>query len=106
MATVTGNRTITAGYKIQFAPIISPSYCEADRNSNEWHDSGTIITWTANDNYSFGGSAVKDTITTKIEAGNTTYSATPGYIKCAISGTNCRVDKTDGDILAVGDIIT
>lgn len=104
--TVVGNRTITANYKTQFAPTIESNYCIANRNSNQWYDPETVITWTANDNYSFGGSAVKDTTTTKIEAGNTTYSATPGYIKCAISSTNCRVDKTDGDILAVGDIIT
>ena len=104
--TVVGNRTITANYKPQFAPTIESNYCIANRNSNQWYDPETVITWTANDNYSFGGSTVKDTITTKIEAGNTTYSATPGYIKCAISSTNCHVDKTDGDILAVGDIIT
>ena len=104
--TVTGNRTITANYKTQFAPTIKSNYCEADRSSGTWYDSGTVITWTANDNYSFYGSKVKDTVTQTINLGGT-YSATPGYVKCTISGTNCKADKSNGSILKAGtDVIT
>ena len=106
LATVTGSRTITATYKTQYAPTISPSYCTANRTSGTWYDSGTVITWTANDNYSFGGSTVKDTTTTTITAGNTTYSKSPSYVKCTISGTRCTPSKTSGSILAVGTSIT
>lgn len=103
--TVTENRTITAGYKTQFAPTIKSNYCEANRTSNEWYDSGTVITWTAHDNYSFYGSKIKDTVTQTINLGGT-YSATPGYVKCTISGTNCQADKSNGSIIQVGKLIT
>ncbi len=103
--TVTGNRTITANYKTQFAPTIKSNYCEANRSSGTWYDSGTVITWTANDNYSFYGSKVKDTVTQTIDLGGT-YSATPGYVKCTISGTNCQADKSNGSIIQVGKLIT
>ena len=102
---VTGNRTITAVYVIQFAPTIKSNYCTANRSSDTWYDSGTVITWTANDNYSFGGSTVKDTITQTITSGDATYSATPGYIKCTISGTRCTALINSGSILKVGDNI-
>ena len=102
---VTGNRTITAVYVIQFAPTIKSNYCKANRSSDTWYDSGTVITWTADDNYSFGGTTVKDTITQTITSGDTAYSATPGYIKCAISGTRCTALINDGSILKVGDKI-
>ena len=101
LAIVTGNRTITATYNTQFAPTIVSSCCTADKISGKWYAAGTTITWTANDNYSFGGSAVKDTTTTTIQAGNVTYSKAPGYVKCTISGTRCTANKTSGSILAV-----
>lgn len=103
--TVTENRTITANYKTQFAPTIKSNYCEANRSSGTWYDSGTVITWTAHDNYSFYGSKVKDTVTQTIDLGGT-YSATPGYVKCTISGTNCQADKSNGSIIQVGKLIT
>ena len=105
LTTVTGNRTITAVYITQFAPIIDSDYCTSNKSSDTWYISGTIITWTANDNYSFGGSTVKDTTTQTITSGGT-YSATPGYVKCTISGTNCQADKSNGSILPVGETIT
>ena len=103
---VTENRTITANYKTQFAPTIKSNYCTANRSSGTWHDSGTEIIWTANDNYSFKGAAVKDTTTQIITSGDTTYSATPDYVKCTISGTNCTPSKTNGSILQVGTTIS
>lgn len=105
LSTVTGNRTITATYKTQYKPTISSSYCTANRSSGTWYDSGTVITWTANDNYSFGGSTLKDTTTASITSGGT-YSKAPGYVKCTISGTRCTPSKTSGSILAVGTEIT
>ena len=106
LAKVTGNRTITANYKTQFAPTIKSSYCTANRSSGAWYDSGTVITWKANDNYSFGGSTVKDTITQTITSGDATYSATPGYIKCTISCTNCTSNPATGSIIQVGTTIS
>ena len=103
--TVTGNRTITAVYATQFAPTIKSNYCTANRSSGTWYDSGTVITWTANDNYSFGGTAVKDTTTQTITSGGT-YSATPGYIKCTISCTRCTSAPATGSIIQVGKSIT
>ena len=104
LSVVTSSRTITAVYTQQYYATISPSYCTANRATG-WYNSGTVITWTANDNYSFGGSAVKDTTTTTISSG-TTYSKSPGYVKCTISGTRCSANKTSGSILAVGTTIT
>ena len=104
--TVTGNRTITANYKIQFAPTIKSNYCTANRSSGAWYDSGTVITWTADDNYSFNGAAVKDTTKASITSGDATYSATPGYIKCTISCINCVSDPATGSIIQVGKSIT
>lgn len=100
------DRTITATYALQFYPRISSSHCTADRSSNTWYASGTIITWTADDNYSFGGANVKDTTTQTITSGDTTYSATPDYVKCTISGTNCTANKSNGSILKVGSTIS
>ena len=104
--TVTGNRTITATYKTQFAPTIKSNYCTANRSSGAWYDSGTVITWTADDNYSFNGAAVKDTTKASITSGDATYSATPGYIKCTISSTNCTAVPANGSIIQVGKSIT
>ena len=104
--TVTGNRTITATYKTQFAPTIKSNYCTANRSSGAWYDSGTVITWTADDNYSFNGAAVKDTTKAPITSGDATYSATPGYIKCTISCTNCGSVPANGSIIQVGKSIT
>ena len=103
---VTGNRTITATYKTQFAPTIKSNYCTANRSSGAWYDSGTVITWTADDNYSFNGAAVKDTTKASITSGDATYSATPGYIKCTISSTNCTAEPANGSIIQVGKSIT
>ena len=103
---VTGNRTITATYKTQFAPTIKSNYCTANRSSGAWYDSGTVITWTADDNYSFNGAAVKDTTKASITSGDATYSATPGYIKCTISSTNCTAVPANGSIIQVGKSIT
>ena len=91
-------------YKQQYYATISPSYCTANRSTG-WYDANTVITWTANDNYSFAGSAVKDTDTTTITSG-TTYSKSPSYVKCTISGTRCTANKTSGAIIAVGTTIT
>ena len=103
---VTGNRTITATYKTQFAPTIKSNYCTANRSSGAWYDSGTVITWTADDNYSFNGTAVKDTTKASITSGDATYSATPGYIKCTILCTNCWSVPANGSIIQVGKSIT
>ena len=103
---VTKDRTITATYTHQFYPRISSSHCTANRSSNTWYDSGTVITWTADDNYSFKGAAVKDTTKQTITSGDTTYSAAPDYVKCDISGNNCNANKTTGSILKVGTTIS
>lgn len=110
LAKVTEDRTITANYKTQFAPTINSNYCTATMQpfqSGPWYDSGTVITWTANDNYSFGGTTVKDTTNPQtITSGDATYSATPGYIKCTISSTNCKSAPATGSIIQVGKSIT
>lgn len=97
-------RTITMSYTQQYNVTISSSYCTANVSSG-WRNANTVITWTANDNYSFGGSSVKDTTTATITEAKT-YSATPRYIKCTISGTRCSANKDSGSILAVNTSIT
>lgn len=104
LSVITSDRTINATYTEQFYATITPNYCTANRTTG-WYNSGTVITWTANDNYSFNGSAVKDTTTSTITSG-TTYTKSPSYVKCTISGTNCSANKTSGTILAVGTTIT
>ena len=110
LAKVTEDRTITANYKTQFAPTIKSNYCTATMQplqSGPWYDSGTVITWIADDNYSFGGTTVKDTTAPQtITSGDATYSATPGYIKCTISCTNCGSVPANGSIIQVGKSIT
>lgn len=105
LGVVRKDRYIVACYKTQYAPTIESNYCTADRSSGTWYDPGTVITWTADDNYSFGGTTVKDTTTQTIE-NDGRYKEVPAYIKCTISGTNCQADKSNGSILKAGtDVI-
>lgn len=102
LAKVTANRTITAQYKTQYNVTITPNCCTANRSTG-WNDAGTVITWTADANHSFAGSAVSDTSTNTIDTAGATYSRTPGYTKVSISGTRCTFTPATGTLQKNGN---
>lgn len=92
--------------------MITPGYCKASLESGWYsYSAGTFtITWTANANYSFGGTTLEDTVTTTFNDGGLSSNA-PTYINISVSSTNCsaKIDSTavsSGGIFSIGKTIT
>ena len=74
--------------------------------STGWYTITTskTTTFTANTNWSFGGSTLKDTKQASAAVPGS-VSGSPGYCNITVSGTNCSANKSSG-IIANGTVIT
>ena len=74
-------------------------------STDGWYDENTVITWTAEPRWSFGGSTISDTSQSIITQGGT-LAASPGFCKIDLTSIHCQADKTDDTIYAIGTDIT
>ena len=87
LSPITSSRTITMTYKQQYYITIISTYCSSDKDSG-WYDNATSITWTSDNNHSFHGLSIRDTIQKTIY-GPAYLDLTPEYVLISASSTNC-----------------
>ena len=101
LATVTGNRTITANYKTQVNATFQGTRCSAKIDniavSNNWYDTNKTVTWTADLNCAFSSDGSTTTTTDTISTQKTNYTASADYVNVTkLTGTNCSTNFTTG----------
>lgn len=81
------------------AASITGSYCDSiSKNANTYYASNNLtITWTADNNHSFNGSAVSDTSTATLTAGGT-FAKTPSYVQINVESARCKANDGTKDI--------
>ena len=112
LSVVTGNRTVTAQYQLQYLVAFSHVRCSATAGSTTytsgnsyWINSGTEVTLSANPNCAFNSSGT--TSTTNTINSSKTIDTNENYCKLSsISSTRCTCDHNTTTWYPVGETIT